>query len=281
MSDTDTDRDLINLEARDQLFQGIIDSQRNEYPNDQPVMAIPHIEKDNLRKSSYAVGEIFYQRSDGTTDHRTLKADSIDLLHSRIKSIYEEYGMVWVEPENSEKTLVMKVKIEFEANRYFDPTKFDTDEEHSYTGYSQEQGEQLYTEFKNKFKQLHKSICERYNVAGRISFGKQWAASSQTVTKSVSRYHPQHSHHHQQQHSSSSESSSRKNTQSKQEQLCSEQRKSIKIRNQCQREKKKHLYQGTIEHLHQAKCSTRCTFKYNDNGEVELISIEVTAKLKS
>ena len=225
MSDIDTDRDFLNQEYIDQRFQDLINSQRNEYPNDQPVMAIPHIEKDNLRKSSYAVGEIFYHNSDGTTKFQTLKADSIDLLHSQIKSIFEEYDIVWVEPENSEKTLVMKVKIEFEANRYssndFDPAKFDTEEEHSYTGYSQEQGERLYAEFRNKFKNRYKSICEQYNVAGRISFGKRSETSSKTVTKSVNRYHPS-SHHHP--HSSSAESSSRRNIQSQaslKQQLCS------------------------------------------------------------
>ena len=227
MSDIDTDRDFLNEEAKDQRFQDLMNSQRNEYPNDQPFMAIPHIEKDNLRQSSYAVGEIRYHKSDGTTKFYTLKADSIDLLHSQIKSIFEEYDMVWVEPENSEKTLVMKVKIEFEANRYsshdFDPANFNTDEEHSYTGYSQEQGEKLYAEFRNKFKHRYKSICEQYNVAGRITFGKRSETSSKTVTKSVNRYLPP-SHHHPQHSSSTENSSSRKNTQSQaslKQQLCS------------------------------------------------------------
>ena len=55
----------------------------------------------------------------------------------------------------------------------------------------------------------------------------------------------------------------------------------MKVKNQCMREKKKHLQQGTIQHLHQARCITRCSLKYNANGEMEVSSVEVTAELKS
>ena len=194
MTNTDTDREYMNAAHKDQLFSNL---PRLDYQHDQPIDILQHIERDNLRMSSWAVAEIFYQSSDGESKRVQIKADTKEILHERIKMMYEDMDMEWIEPEYPEH-IHMRVSIEFDAKQYrfglpFDPADHNKKEEWEYDVHSKEEAEKLYRDFKQKFKNYYNDVCAKYNVAGRFSVNKTTKSTSKTV-QTVSRVRAPHHH---------------------------------------------------------------------------------------
>ena len=216
MTNTDTDRDYVNAANRDQLFSNL---PKINYQHDEPIDILQHIETDNLRMSSWAVAEIFYQSSDGESKMVQIKADTKENLHARIKMMYEDMNMEWIQPEYAEH-IHMSVNIEFEVPNYhyglpFDPAEHNRKEEWKYDVSSKETAARLYQDFKLKFKNYYNDICAKYNVAGKFNVNKTTKSTSKTV-QTISRVR-EGPHHH-----STANNSRRKSTsaESQGQQLC-------------------------------------------------------------
>ena len=162
-------------------------------PSDEPYKVQNHIEIDNIKKSQYAVAEIFFHSSDGPPVKIVLYNEDFEQLRIEVKSIYQDHGMEWIEPDYPRK-INLKVSIVFDNEPDGQPSRWNKDVEHIFNITSAAEADEMDQEFRNKWKSYFNEKSSEHNIGGSYKFGRSTQITQKT-SRRVKQPRRHHNHH--------------------------------------------------------------------------------------
>lgn len=163
-------------------------------PSDEPYKVQNHIEIDNIKKTQYAVAEIFFHSSIGPPIKIILENEDFEQLRIEVKSIYQEHGMEWIEPDYPRK-INLKVSIVFDNEPDGQPSRWNKDVEHIFNITSAADADEKDQEFRNKWKSYFNEKSSEHNIGGSYKFARSTQITQKT-SRRVKQPRRNHNHHH-------------------------------------------------------------------------------------